>query len=45
MSRKKFMESYGATNRNARYGWAFVNHEKRKYTLVRGMSIQTETER
>ncbi|HAS6230861.1 TPA: HNH endonuclease [Vibrio vulnificus] len=27
MSRKKFMESYGATNRNARYGWAFVNHE------------------
>ncbi len=30
MSRKKFMESYGATNRNARYGWAFVNHEKKE---------------
>jgi len=26
MSRKKFMESHGATNRNDRYGWAFVNH-------------------
>lgn len=30
MSRKKFMESYGATNRNARYGWAFVNHEEKE---------------
>ncbi|HHF2968555.1 TPA: HNH endonuclease [Vibrio alginolyticus] len=30
MSQKKFMESYGATNRNARYGWAFVNHEKKE---------------
>ncbi len=24
------MESYGATNRNARYGWAFVNHEEKE---------------
>ncbi|MCD9544296.1 HNH endonuclease [Photobacterium carnosum] len=30
MSRKKFMESYGATNRNARYGWAFVNNEDKE---------------
>jgi len=30
MSRKKFMESYGATNRNTRYGWAFVNHESKE---------------
>ncbi len=30
MSRKKFMESYGATNRNSRYGWAFVNHEEKQ---------------
>ncbi len=44
MSRKKFMESYGAANRNARYGWAFVNHEKKKFILVRGTSIQTEKE-
>ncbi|MGY5451442.1 HNH endonuclease [Agarivorans sp. MS3-6] len=27
MSRKTFMASYGASNRNDRYGWAFVNHE------------------
>ncbi len=30
MSRKKFMESYGATNRNSRYGWAFVNHDEKQ---------------
>ncbi len=27
MSRKQFMESHGATSKNWRWGWAFVNHD------------------
>lgn len=44
MSRKKFMESYGATNRNARYGWAFVNHEK-KEVYFGAWDVNTNRER
>ncbi|MFA0323090.1 HNH endonuclease [Vibrio splendidus] len=44
MSRKKFMESYGATNRNARYGWAFVNHEK-KEVYFGAWDVNTDRER
>lgn len=29
MSRKSFMQAHGASNRNDRYGWAFVNHDKK----------------
>ena len=45
MSRKKFMEYHGATNRNDRYGWAFVNHDDKVVILALGMSILNLTGR
>ncbi len=44
MSRKKFMESYGATNRNSRYGWAFVNHEE-KQVYFGAWDVNTDRDR
>lgn len=44
MSRKKFMEYHGATNRNDRYGWAFVNHED-KVVIFGAWDVNTEPER
>ncbi len=44
MSRKKFMESHGATNRNDRYGWAFVNHED-KVVIFGAWDVNTEPDR
>ena len=44
MSRKKFMESNGATNRNDRYGWAFVNNED-KVVIFGAWDVNTEPDR
>jgi len=44
MSRKKFMESHGATNRNDRYGWAFVNHAD-KVVIFGAWDVHTEPDR
>jgi hypothetical protein len=44
MSRKKFMESHGATNRNDRYGWGFVNHED-KVVIFGAWDVNTEPDR
>jgi hypothetical protein len=44
MSRKKFMESHGATNRNDRYGWGFVNHEE-KVVIFGAWDANTEPDR
>lgn len=44
MSRKKFMEFHGATNRNDRYGWAFVNHED-KVVIFGAWDVNTEPDR
>ncbi|PMM34631.1 hypothetical protein BCT55_18465 [Vibrio splendidus] len=44
MSRKKFMASHGATNRNDRYGWAFVNHEN-KLVIFGAWDVNTEPDR
>ncbi|MGF1767010.1 HNH endonuclease [Enterovibrio makurazakiensis] len=44
MSRKKFMESHGAINRNDRYGWAFVNHED-KVVIFGAWDVNTEPDR
>jgi hypothetical protein len=44
MSRKKFMESHGASNRNDRYGWAFVNH-KDKLVIFGAWDVNTEPNR
>lgn len=44
MSRKKFMERHGASNRNDRYGWAFVNHED-KVVIFGAWDVNTEKDR
>lgn len=44
MSRKKFMESHGAKNRNDRYGWAFVNHED-KVVIFGAWDVNTEPDK
>ncbi|WP_287201672.1 HNH endonuclease signature motif containing protein [Pseudoalteromonas sp.] len=44
MSRKKFMEYHGATNRNDRYGWAFVNHAD-KVVIFGAWDVHTEPDR
>jgi hypothetical protein len=44
MSRKKFMETHGASNRNDRYGWAFVNH-KDKLVIFGAWDVNTEPHR
>lgn len=44
MSRKKFMESHGASNRNDRYGWAFVNHDD-KVVYFNAWDVLTEPDR
>ena len=44
MSRKKFMESVGASNRNDRYGWAYVNHNE-KFVVFGAWDIFTELDR
>ena len=38
------MESYGATNRNDRYGWAFVNHAD-KVVIFGAWDVHTEPDR
>ncbi len=38
------MESYGATNRNSRYGWAFVNHEE-KQVYFGAWDVNTDRDR
>lgn len=44
MSRKTFMASHGATNRNDRYGWAFVNHED-KVVIFGAWDVNTEPDK
>jgi hypothetical protein len=44
MSRKKFMESIGATSRNSRYGWGFVNH-KEKFVVFGAWDVDTVGDR
>ncbi|WJG07624.1 HNH endonuclease signature motif containing protein [Aliiglaciecola sp. LCG003] len=44
MSRKSFMESQGATSKNDRYGWGFVNHQD-KVVIFGAWDVYTQPDR